>query len=32
LYQRSSGRWRHYAVQIAPLQTYLRKAGIEAGD
>jgi tetratricopeptide (TPR) repeat protein len=32
LYQRSSGRWRNYAVQIAPLQTYLRKAGIETGD
>ena len=28
LYQRSSGRWRNYAAHIAPLQTYLRKAGI----
>ena len=28
LYQRSSGRWRHYAAHIAPLQTYLRKAGV----
>jgi tetratricopeptide (TPR) repeat protein len=32
LYQRSSGRWRNYAVQIAPLQAHLRKAGIETGD
>lgn len=29
LYQRSSGRWRNYAAHIAPLQTYLREAGIE---
>jgi tetratricopeptide (TPR) repeat protein len=29
LYQRSSGRWRNYAAQLAPLQTYLRKAGVE---
>jgi tetratricopeptide (TPR) repeat protein len=32
LYQRSSGRWRNYAAQLAPLRTYLREAGIEAGD
>jgi tetratricopeptide (TPR) repeat protein len=32
LYQRSSGRWRNYAAHIAPLQTILRKAGIETGD
>lgn len=29
LYQRSSGRWRNYAAHLAPLQTYLRQAGIE---
>jgi tetratricopeptide (TPR) repeat protein len=29
LYQRSSGRWRNYAAQLAPLQAYLREAGIE---
>ena len=29
LYQRSSGRWRNYAAHIAPLQAYLREAGIE---
>ncbi len=30
LYQRSSGRWRNYAKQLAPLQAYLHAAGIEA--
>lgn len=29
LYQRSSGRWRNYAAQLAQLETYLREAGIE---
>jgi tetratricopeptide (TPR) repeat protein len=28
LYQRSSGRWRNYAAQLAQLQAYLREAGI----
>jgi tetratricopeptide (TPR) repeat protein len=32
LYQRSSGRWRNYAAQLAPLQAYLRAAGIDAGN
>ncbi len=32
LYQRSSGRWRNYAAHIAPLQTILRRAGIETKD
>ena len=29
LYQRSSGRWRNYAAQLAPLRAYLHAAGIE---
>jgi tetratricopeptide (TPR) repeat protein len=29
LYQRSSGRWRNYALHIESLQTRLREAGIE---
>jgi hypothetical protein len=29
LYQRSSGRWRNYAAHLAPVQRYLREAGIE---
>jgi len=29
LYQRSSGRWRNYAAQLATLRAYLRAAGIE---
>lgn len=29
LYRRSSGRWRNYAAQLAPLAAYLREAGIE---
>src|SRR5688572_25174292 len=32
LYQRSSGRWRNYAAQLAPLQAYLREAGIETSN
>jgi hypothetical protein len=28
LYRRSSGRWQNYAAQLAPLQAYLRDAGI----
>ncbi len=32
LYRRSSGRWRNYAAQLAPLAAYLREAGIETSD
>jgi tetratricopeptide (TPR) repeat protein len=32
LYQRSSGRWRNYGAQLAPLQAYLREAGIETSN
>ncbi len=31
LYQRSSGRWRNYAAQLAPLEAQLRDAGIVSG-
>jgi hypothetical protein len=29
LYQRSSGRWRNYAAQLAALRKYLQGAGVE---
>ncbi|MGH8237180.1 MAG: sulfotransferase [Steroidobacteraceae bacterium] len=32
LYRRSSGRWHNYAAQLAPLQAYLREAGIATKD
>ncbi|HKQ13350.1 MAG TPA: sulfotransferase, partial [Steroidobacteraceae bacterium] len=32
LYRRSSGRWHNYAAQLAPLEAYLRNAGIDPGD
>jgi len=28
LYQRSSGRWRHYARQLEPVRAYLDAAGV----
>ena len=32
LYQRSSGRWRNYAAQIAPLRDYLRESRLRRDD
>ena len=32
LYQRSSGRWRNYAAQIAPLEGRLREFGVEIDE